>query len=89
MCCFHLVVVSKSFFLSVQSSALILCLLWGVLLSVVLVRPRQTNSEGVCSAGNLGAGEGISKICAGPLILCWISRSAAAAEGCVPGWLWE
>ena len=44
------------------------------LLSVVLVGPKQASSERARLLGNLGWGGGVSKICAGPLGLCQISK---------------
>lgn len=81
LCCLHSGDVSESLFLSVQSPALILCLLWAVLaLSVVLVGPRQASFEG-CACGVLSAGCGVRKMCVGPLVLHQISQGAVAVEG--------
>ena len=66
--CLHPTVVSESLFLSIQVSALILCLLW-VMLFLCGVRPRQASSETSDSRKPQEWGSSVGKICTWLLVL--------------------
>lgn len=83
-CGFHSAVVSESLFLSVQSATLILCLLWALLALCGVNATQASSAGGLCPLGNLEWGISVSKIWAGPIVLCQIFQSAAGSGGFTP-----